>query len=160
MRESTLPAQVADMQRQLRELQVSILRERMLRLRQAGKFLFTIWHLDHYGPFWAEKDPQLDAIRMELTKGYDVDGQAGKLVRSLDRELGGVLLSLLKRLHLEDNPREQRLLCYCLLDLPAEMVADKLGWTANNARVRKSRLRKQVLELNDPDYDALFNIRR
>ena len=99
-------------------------------------------------------------IKKELSYVYDIDGSGEDLIRRLDQELGGVLVSLLEALHVQDKPQEQLFLGCCLLDIPADVVAARFKTTPNNVRVKKSRLRGQIAKLNNPDYDILFAIRR
>ena len=65
-----------------------------------------------------------------------------------------------KKLNLLDKSQDQLFLCCCLLDLPPDVVAARLRITPNNVRVKKHRLKEQISKLDDPEYDALFDIRR
>lgn len=149
------------LQEQLHNFREAARQERMLRFRQAGKLRASIWRLEHRGaPGWFREDADMVAIREELSYVYDIDDSGEKLVRRLDLELDGLIKPLVERLNLQDKPEEQLFLCCCLLDLPADVVASRFGWTANHARVKKYRLRDQIAKLNSEEYDALFAIRR
>lgn len=153
-------AQTADLQNQLKNLRETARQERVLRFRQAGKLQSSIWRLDHHGPPWARNTPEFASIKKDLSLIYDIETSGEKLVQRLDRDLDGKIVPLVKELHLQDKSNEQLFLCCCLLDLPAEMVAARFGWTSNNVRVKKSRLKDQIAKLNNADYDALFDIRK
>ena len=148
------------LQSQLSQFREIARQERILRFRQAGRLQTSIWRLDRRGPSWIRRDSELAAIRKELSLVYDIDDSGEKLSRRLDRDLDGKIIPLLELLNIQNKPQEQLFLCCCLLDLPAEMIADKFGITANNVRVKKHRLRDQIAKLNNADYDALFDIRR
>ena len=100
------------------------------------------------------------AIKEELSYVYNIDDSGEKLVRRLDRELDGTIMPLLKKLNMLDKSQDQLFLCCCLLDLPSDVVAARLGITPNNVRVKKHRLKEQISKLDDQEYDALFDIRR
>lgn len=154
-------AQTADLQQQLMHFREVARQERVLRFRQAGRLRSSIWRLDRLGvPSWFKTDQSLSAIKEELSYVYDIDDSGEKLLNRMDRELGGVLTPLLDKLKLKNNPQDQLLLAYCLLDLPSDLVGAKLGITPNNVRVRKHRLKEQIARLNDPDLDALFGVHR
>lgn len=165
---STLEREAADqenncleLQRQLNNVREIARKERVLRFRQAGRLRSSIWRLDHLGmPTWFTKDQSILSIKEELSYVYDIDDSADKLVRRLDRELDGIIIPLLERLNLMDKPKEQLFLCCCLLEIPTDIIASKLGITPNNVRVKKYRLKDQIAKLNNADYDSLFAIRR
>ncbi len=165
---STLEREAADqenncleLQRQLNNVREIARKERVLRFRQAGRLRSSIWRLDHLGmPTWFAKDQSILSIKEELSYVYDIDDSADKLVRRLDRELDGIIIPLLERLKLMDKPKEQLFLCCCLLEIPTDIIASKLGITPNNVRVKKYRLKDQIAKLNIADYDSLFAIRR
>lgn len=165
---STLEREAADqenncleLQRQLNNVREIARKERVLRFRQAGRLRSSIWRLDHLGmPTWFAKDQSILSIKEELSYVYDIDDSADKLVRRLDRELDGIIIPLLERLKLMDKPKEQLFLCCCLLEIPTDIIASKLGITPNNVRVKKFRLKDQIAKLNNADYDSLFAIRR
>lgn len=152
----------ARLQEQLAQFREIARRERVQRFRQAGKLRASLWRLDHLG---LQEESRADnstmtEIKKELSYVYDIDGSGEDLIRRLDQELGGVLVSLLEALHVQDKPQEQLFLGCCLLDIPADVVAARFKTTPNNVRVKKSRLRGQIAKLNNPDYDVLFAIRR
>lgn len=149
-----------DLQEQLNKLRTTARQERVLRFRQAGRLQSSIWRIDNLGPSWMKKDLEYMSVKKELMQVYDIEESGEKLTRRLDRELDGKILPLIEQLHLKDKPDEQLFLCCCLLDLPADMIAARFGWTSNNVRVRKCRLKNQISKMNNADYDALFNIRR
>jgi len=153
-------AQTAHLLNQLNNIRETARQERVLRFRQAGRLQSSIWHLDRFGPSWAKKDSQIASIRKELSEVYSIDDTAEQLIRRLDRDLDGRIVPLLENLHLQNKPQEQLFLGCCLLDLPTEMIAEKFGFTPNNVRVKKCRLKEQIAKLDNPDYNALFNIRR
>lgn len=151
----------ANLQNQLIRFREVARQERILRFRQAGKLRTSIWRLDHRGlPSWIRQDPDMAAIKEELSYVYNIDDSGEKLVRRLDRELDGTIMPLLKKLNMLDKSQDQLFLCCCLLDLPSDVVAARLGITPNNVRVKKHRLKEQISKLDDPEYDALFDIRR
>ena len=152
----------ARLQEQLAQFREIARQERVQRFRQAGKLRASLWRLDHLG---LQEESHADnstmtEIKKELSYVYDIDGTGEDLIRRLDQELGGVLVSLLEALHVQDKPQEQLFLGCCLLDIPADVVAARFKTTPNNVRVKKSRLRGQIAKLNNPDYDVLFAIRR
>lgn len=154
-------SQAAHLRDLLDNIRETVRQERILRFRQAGRLRASIWRLEHRGaPGWFREDADMVAIREELSYVYDIDDSGEKLVRRLDLELDGLIKPLVERLNLQDKPEEQLFLCCCLLDLPADVVASRFGWTANHARVKKYRLRDQIAKLNSEEYDALFAIRR
>lgn len=165
---STLEREAADqenncleLQRQLNNVREIARKERVLRFRQAGRLRSSIWRLDHLGmPTWFTKDQSILSIKEELSYVYDIDDSADKLVRRLDRELDGIITPLLERLNMMDKPKEQLFLCCCLLEIPTDIIASRLGITPNNVRVKKYRLKDQIAKLNNADYDSLFAIRR
>lgn len=151
----------ANLQNQLIRFREVARQERILRFRQAGKLRTSIWRLDHRGlPSWIRQDPDMAAIKEELSYVYNIDDSGEELVRRLDRELDGTIMPLLKKLNMLDKSQDQLFLCCCLLDLPSDVVAERLGITPNNVRVKKHRLKEQISKLDDPEYDALFDIRR
>lgn len=152
--------QTSKLQLQLNQTQEKARQERVLRFRQAGRLRTSIWRLEHRGPSWIMKDSDMAIIKEELSAVYDIDDDGKKLVSRLNRELDGAILPLLDDLSIKDKPQEQLFLCCCLLNLPADIIAAKFGITSNNVRVKKSRLKSQIKELDSKEYDALFDIRR
>lgn len=153
--------QTVNLQSQLNRFKEIVRQERVLRFRQAGRLRSSIWRLDHRGlPSWVKEDPDMAAIKEELSYIYDLDDSGEILVKRLDRELDGAIDSLSEALNLKNKRKEQLFMCCTLLDLPSDVVAAKLGITPNNVRVKKHRLKEQIAKLNDPEYDALFDIRR
>ena len=152
--------QTSKLQLQLNQTQEMARQERVLRFRQAGRLRTSIWRLEHRGPSWIMKDSDMAIIKEELSAVYDIDDDGKKLVSRLNRELDGAILPLLDDLSIKDKPQEQLFLCCCLLNLPADIIAAKFGITSNNVRVKKSRLKSQIKELDSKEYDALFDIRR
>ena len=153
--------ETAHLKIQLNHLQDVARQERISRFKQAGRLRTAIWRLEHRGaPVWFTEDTDMIAIKKELSQVYDIDDTGGILVRRLDCELGGVIIPLLQKLNLQNEPQEQLFLCCCLLDLPSDVVAAKFGITPNNVRVKKHRLKDQISKLNNSDLDALFAIRR
>ena len=153
--------ETAHLKIQLNHLQDVARQERISRFKQAGRLRTAIWRLDHRGaPVWFTEDADMIAIKKELSQVYDIDDTGGILVRRLDCELGGVIIPLLQKLNLQNEPQEQLFLCCCLLDLPSDVVAAKFGITPNNVRVKKHRLKAQIASLLNADYDSLFDIHR
>ena len=153
--------QAEHMQQQLMQFREIARQERVRRFRQAGKLRSSIWRLDNLGmPGWFKKDPSIAAIKEELSYVYDIDDSGEKLLKRLDQELDGAIVPLMEKLNLQDKSQDQLFLCCCLLDLPSDVVGAKLGITPNNVRVKRHRLRDQIAKLDNPDYDALFDIRK
>lgn len=152
--------QTSDLRNEMETLRETVRQERVQRFRQAGKLQSSIWHLDNLGQSWIKNDQNLMSIKDELSKVYGIDESGEELVRRLDRDFDGRIMSLVEKLHIVDKPEEQLFLCCCLLDLPSDMVASRFGWTSNNARVKKSRLKSQIAKLDNSEYDVLFDIRR
>ena len=148
-----------DLQHQLSRLRETARQERILRFRQTGRLQSSLWRMEQLGvPGWMKKDPSMEAMKKELSYIYDIDESGEKMVRRLDGELGGMIMPLLEQLNMQKKTQDQLFFCCCLLDLPSDLIASKFGITPNNVRVRKFRLREQIARLNNPDYDALFNI--
>ena len=153
-------SRTSELQVQLHNFREVARQERVLRFRQTGRLQAAIWHLNRTGESWIKKDSRLVTLKEELCQIYDIDDTGEKLVRRLDRDLDGKIIPLVEKLQFKGKPDEQLFLCCCLLDLPAEMVAARFGWTSNHVRVKKHRLKDQIAKLNNADYDALFDIRR
>ena len=117
--------------------------------------------LDHLNlPSWFNKDSSIIAVKKELSFLYDIDDSGEKLVHRLDFELDGAVSALVQDLNLQDKPEEQLFLCCLLLDFPKDLVEDRFKLTSGNYRVKKHRFKNRISELNNPDYDILFDIRR
>lgn len=150
--------QTEHLQEQLQMSREMAQRERVIRFKQAGRLQTSIWRLEHAGPSWFRITPDMDIIKKELSYIYDIDDTADVMTSRLDRELGGVLMRLIEELQLKDKPQEQLFLCCCLLNLPADIIAARFSITQNNVRVRKSRLKAQIVNLKNEDYNSLFGI--
>ena len=153
-------AQTASLLKQLNRFRDEVGKERILRFRQAGKIRSSIWRLDHLGPVgWIENDSKMKEIKNELSYIYDMDDSGEKMIRRLDKELDGNLLPLFEKLNLQDKPDDKLFLCCCcFLELPSDVLVAKFKLTPGNIRVKKYRLRAQIAQLNNPDYNALFGI--
>lgn len=146
--------------RQLDHFRYLALQERNLRFRQAGQLRTALWRVEHLGvPALVKADPTMSVIKKELTHIYDIEGSGENLLRRFDDELDGLLSPLRGFLNLRSD-EDHLFLCCCLLDLPTDVVATRLGITTNHVRVKKHRLKEQIARLNNPEYDALFGIKR
>lgn len=129
--------------------------EKIGRLKQIGRVNGILWSLENH------LISQKEAVE-ELKKGFKYvllmkRGEA-ELVSFLDKELDGSISRLIRLLQIGDKPQEIVFLCLCVLDIKADIMMEILDTSRENIYEKRSRLRKRVHALGDPDFDKLPGI--
>lgn len=151
--ESRAEAVSSDLSVRLEELRSRLQQERLARMRRIG----------HYGYWmWMEQNRRFSdrevvkRLRKDLREICSLESDYSKLAARLDQDLDGMYSSLKTDLQLGGRPEEERFLCYWLVDLKPDMIAELMTTTTNNVYVKTHRLIERIRQLNKPEYAYLI----
>ena len=78
------------------------------------------------------------------------------LASRLDSDLDGICSHLVEDLGISGRKDEERFLCYWLIDLKPDMIAELMGISTNNVYVKAHRLEARIKALNKQEYSSLL----
>ena len=142
-----------EMASRLGRLRMQLLKERLARVHKIGEYGYWVWMEQNQR--FSDKEV-IRSLRRDFQEICKLEKDNTALVRRLDRELDGLVSQLKNDLGMGDHSREERLLCYWLIGLKADMIAELLDITTNNVYVKEHRLEKQIQKLAKPEYDFLI----
>ena len=152
--ENRAEASSSDMSARLEHLRMQLQQERMDRLRKSGRYSYWLWMVQN------DRSSSRDVVKMlrkDLREVCAPEKDHHALERRLDRELDGLVSRLKEDLHLNGKTSEERFLCYWLIGLKPDMIAELMGGIKiNNVYVKTHRLEERIRQLNKPEYRSLI----
>lgn len=143
----------SDWSSRLEQLRAQLNRDRLEKLRKNGKYGYWMWleRNDRY----SDKEI-VKALRKDLREVCVLEKDYHTLEQRIDQELDGLLTQLKQDLELNGKQSEERFLCFWLIDLKPDMIAELLDITTNNVYVKTHRLESRIRSLGKPEYSSLI----
>jgi len=143
----------SDLSSRVEQLRAQLNRDRLEKLRKNGKYGYWMWleRNDRY----SDKEI-VRALRKDLREVCVLEKDYHTLEQRIDQELGGLLTQLKQDLELDGKQSEERFLCFWLIDLKPDMIAELLDITTNNVYVKTHRLENRIRNLGKPEYSSLI----
>ena len=143
----------SDWSSRLEQLRAQLNRDRLEKLRKNGKYGYWMWleRNDRY----SDKEI-VKALRKDLREVCVLEKDYHTLEQRIDQELDGLLTQLKQDLDLNGKQSEERFLCFWLIDLKPDMIAELLDITTNNVYVKTHRLESRIRSLGKPEYSSLI----
>lgn len=151
--ESRAEAISSDMSVRLEELRSQLQQERLARMRKVGYYGYWMW-MEQNRRF-SDREV-VKRLRKDLRDVCALESDCGKLAERLDQNLDGMYSRLKTDLQLIGRPGEERFLCYWLVDLKPDMIAELMNTTTNNVYVKTHRLEERIRQLNKQEYACLI----
>ena len=142
-----------DFSSRLAQLRLQLRQERLERLRKSGHFGYLMW----MGQKGRSSNAEIvKSLRKEVQAVCALEKDTRALKRRLDAELDELCSRLSSDLGFSDGSSEDRFLCYWLIDLKSDMVAELLNISINNVYVKTHRLEQKIRAIGKADYLALM----
>ena len=152
-REVRSSEQSSELFSRLDQLRKEMQQERVDRLRNVGKYSYRVW----MGQNRRLSDQSIvQSLKKDLREIFRPEMDLPMLERRLDKELDGLVSDMKRDLGLDGNPDELRLLCYMLIGLKSDMIAELLGIEINNVYIRKHRLMELIEKKGKPEYRSVL----
>lgn len=143
----------SDLSSSVDQLRQQLQQERLERVRKSGRYGYWLWLEQNSRS--SDKEV-IRSIRKDLKEICALERDLPALEKRLDRELDGLLSRLKEDLALNGKLEEERFLCFWLIGLKADMIAELMSITTNNVYVRTHRLTERIRQLDNPEYLSLF----
>ena len=95
-------------------------------------------------------------LQKEVNDVCSLEKDHRALASRLDQELDGIYSHLVEDLGISGSSDEERFLCYWLIDLKPDMIAELLNISVNNVYVKAHRLKARIEDLNKQEYNSLL----
>lgn len=142
-----------DLSSRLAQLRLQLQQERLERLRKRGRLGYSIW----MGQNGRSSDSAIvKTLQKEVNDVCSLEKDHRALASRLDKELDGIYSHLVEDLGISCSSDEERFLCYWLIDLKPDMIAELLNTSVNNVYVKAHRLKARIEDLNKQEYSSLF----
>lgn len=140
----------------LEQLRYQLHQERLDRLQKHGRYGYMVW-MEQKGR--SSKARIIQTLRKDLREVCALERDTHALELRLDKDLDGIFSHLKHDLGISGRTDEERFLCYWLIDLKPDMIAELLGMTTNNVYVKAHRLENRIRELDKPEYAFLLHLK-
>lgn len=142
-----------DLSSRLAQLRFQLQQERLDRLRKRGRLGYSIW----MGLNGRSSDSSIvKTLQKEVNDVCSLEKDHRALASRLDQELDGIYSHLVEDLGISGSSDEERFLCYWLIDLKPDMIAELLNISVNNVYVKAHRLKARIEDLNKQEYNSLL----
>lgn len=142
----------SDMSSRLERLRMEMQQERLERLRKTGRYGYWLWMEQKSRS--SEKEV-IKSLRKDLREICALEKDYHALERRMDRELDGLVSRLKEDLGIRENTEDERFLCFWLIGLKPDMVAELMDITPNYVYVKTHRLEKRIRQLGKAEYLSL-----
>ncbi len=142
-----------DFSSRLAQLRVQLQQERLGRLRKSGRYSYWMW-MEKKGRF--SDSEIIKTLRKDIQDVCSLEKDTSALEQRLNTDLDGIVSHLKNDLGFSDRSDESRFLCYWLINLRPDMVAELLGISTNNVYVKAHRLEARIKALNKQEYSSLL----
>ena len=137
----------SDLSSRVEQLRERLQRERLGRLRKSGRYGYWLWMEQNNRS--SDKEV-IKSLRKDLQEICTLEKDHRALERRLDQELDGLVSRLKADLELKSD--EERFLCFWLIGLKADMIAELMNISTNNVYVKTYRLEERIRQLGKPEY--------
>lgn len=151
--ESRSAALSDDFSSRLETLRLQLGRERLDRLRRGGRYSYWMW-MEQNGR--SSDTHIINSLRKEFREICTLEKDIRALERRLDADLDGIVSHLKADLGIQEHSDDEKFLCYWLIDLKPDMIAELLGISTNNVYVKTHRLEKHIEALGKAEYMPLI----
>ena len=142
-----------DLSSRLAQLRLQLQQERLERLRKRGMLGYSVW----MGLNGRSSDSSIvKTLQKEVNDVCSLEKDHRALASRLDQELDGIYSHLVEDLGISGSSDEERFLCYWLIDLKPDMIAELLSISVNNVYVKAHRLKARIEDLNKQEYNSLL----
>lgn len=135
----------------LQHIQAQLQKERIDSFRQRRIFDYVLWMNENN--FLSDANA-LKEFKEEILSFYNIERNQKKLEEELDKAMDGIVSDLKKDLGI-NSPKDVHFLCLWLLDTKTVVVSAILGLSDNAVYIKRSRLKKSIMNLGDK-YSFLF----
>lgn len=151
--ESRSAAMSDDFSSRLEALRLQLGRERLDRLRRGGRYSYWMW-MEQNG---RSSDAHIiNGLRKEFQEVCALEKDTRALERRLNADLDGIVSHLKADLGIREHTEDEKFLCYWLIDLKPDMIAELLGISNNYVYVKTHRLEKRIRDLGKAEYMPLI----
>ena len=151
--ESRSAAMSDDFSSRLEALRLQLGRERLDRLRRGGRYSYWMW-MEQNG---RSSDAHIiNGLRKEFQEVCALEKDTRALERRLNADLDGIVSHLKADLEIREHTEDEKFLCYWLIDLKPDMIAELLGISNNYVYVKTHRLEKRIRDLGKAEYMPLI----
>ena len=151
--ESRSAAMSDDFSSRLEDLRLQLGRERLDRLRRGGRYSYWMW-MEQNG---RSSDAHIiNGLRKEFQEVCALEKDTRALERRLNADLDGIVSHLKADLGIREHTEDEKFLCYWLIDLKPDMIAELLGISNNYVYVKTHRLEKRIRDLGKAEYMPLI----
>ena len=140
----------------LEQLRYQLHQERLDRLQKHGRYGYMVW-MEQKGR--SSNARIIQTLRKDLREVCAFERDTHALDLRLDKDLDDIFSHLKRDLGISGRTDEERFLCYWLIDLKPDMIAELLGMTTNNVYVKAHRLENRIRELDKPEYAFLLHLK-
>ena len=152
-REDSVETYSPDLSSKLERLRMELQQERLERLRRRGYYGYWLWMEQNR----RSSDKEIiRSLRKDLQEICALEKDHRALECRLDQDLDGLVSRLKDDLRLKGKLDDERFLCYWLIGLKADMIAELMGISTNYVYVKTSRLENRIRHLGKPEYSALL----
>lgn len=147
-------AQISDdLSTRLIQLRLQLQQERLDRLRKSGRYGYWIW-MDQNGR--SSDADVIKTLRKDIREICALEKDYRALENRLNKDLDNIVVHLKTDLGIVGRPNEERFLCFWLIDLKPDMIAELLGISINNVYVKSHRLEERIRKLEKQEYSSLI----
>ncbi len=141
-----------DFSSRLAQLRRQLQQERLERLRKSGRYGYWMW----MGQNGRSSDADvIKTLRKDIREVCALEKDYHALENRLNKDLDNIVLHLKTDLGIVGRPNEERFLCFWLIDLKPDMIAELLGISINNVYVKTHRLEDRIQRLGKAEYASL-----
>ena len=141
-----------DFSSRLAQLRLQLQQERLERLRKSGRYGYWMWMEQNGRSSNAEV---IKTLRKDIREVCALEKDYHALENRLNKDLDNIVLHLKTDLGIVGRPNEERFLCFWLIDLKPDMIAELLGISINNVYVKTHRLEDRIQRLGKAEYASL-----
>lgn len=142
-----------DFSSRLAQLRLQLQLERLERLRKRGRYGYYVW----MGQNGRSSDSAIvKTLQKDVNEICSLEKDYLALASRLDGDLDGIYSHLVEDLGISGRKDEERFLCYWLIDLKPDMIAELMGISTNNVYVKAHRLEARIKALNKQEYSSLL----
>lgn len=142
-----------DLSSRLAQLRLQLQLERLDRLRKRGRYGYYVW----MGQNGRSSDSAIvKTLQKDVNEICSLEKNYLALASRLDSDLDGIYTHLVEDLGISGRKDEERFLCYWLVDLKPDMIAELMGISTNNVYVKAHRLEARIKALNKQEYSSLL----
>lgn len=142
-----------DFSSRLDQMRFLLRQERLDRFRKHGRYGYWMW-MEQKG---RSSDAEIiKTLRKDMQEICALEKDTGALERRLNADLDNIVVNLKADLGISNKTKEEKFLCYWLIGLKADMIAELLGISKDNVYVKAHRLESRIRALDKKEYEPLL----